>query len=319
MSVSIKSISAFAFVVVLLVATVCPAMVTVHGEGRWPMDWPAELSPFRSRARTLGIASAKQETVYEIRFKKRENFEKLWPIILRLKSKAAPLRLRIAREPTQGQDKEFVNGGGPMVRIYCPPYNTRSIRELGMASPTEPAWPESVRWRDGTLPEYAAKSYGGDDWVGVLEERPREPWDWLSVVDERPRGLICRARIEIELVVDGTVIDLNRILLPADAPIIDRRGPADREKGPQTHTDWLREFLVRVESLRPGATRGELLEVFTAEGGLSTRSSRTYVYKDCEFVKVNVRFKPADDGRFESHEDMITEISKPFVEWSILD
>ncbi|MHC4351821.1 MAG: hypothetical protein ACYTE3_22325 [Planctomycetota bacterium] len=319
MNVSIKAISAFAFVAVLLVATVCPAMMVIYGEGKWPMDWPAELSPFRSQARTLDFASAYQETIYEIRFEKRENFEKLWPTILKLKSKGAPLRLSVTREPPQGQSELFVNGSEPMVRIYCPPYNTRSIRELGMASPTEPAWPESVRWRDGTLPEYAAKSYGGDDWVGVLEERPRDPWDWLLAVDEHPRGFRYRARIEIGLEIDGTVIDLNRIPLPADTPIIDRREPADTEKGPQNHTDWLREFLVRVESLRPGATRGELLKVFRAEGGQSTRSSRTYVYNDCKFVKVNVRFKPIDSGRFESPEDVITEISKPFVEWSILD
>jgi len=30
-------------------------------------------------------------------------------------------------------------------------------------------------------------------------------------------------RTEIELVVGGTIIDLNRILLPPDTPIIDRR------------------------------------------------------------------------------------------------
>ena len=32
-----------------------------------------------------------------------------------------------------------------------------------------------------------------------------------------------RARIDIELVVDGNIVDLNRIPLPADTPIIDKR------------------------------------------------------------------------------------------------
>jgi hypothetical protein len=39
-----------------------------------------------------------------------------------------------------------------------------------------------------------------------------------------------RARVDIHLVVDGEVIDLNRIPLPADTPIIDKRWPSDTEK-----------------------------------------------------------------------------------------
>ena len=35
-----------------------------------------------------------------------------------------------------------------------------------------------------------------------------------------------RARIDLELVVDGKIIDLNRIQIPSDAPIIDKRFPA---------------------------------------------------------------------------------------------
>jgi hypothetical protein len=46
---------------------------------------------------------------------------------------------------------------------------------------------------------------------------------WIPVEEEKPRGFMNRARTEIEFVVDGTIIDLNRILLPPDTPIIDRR------------------------------------------------------------------------------------------------
>ena len=38
-----------------------------------------------------------------------------------------------------------------------------------------------------------------------------------------PWGFMYRARTEIELVVDGRIIDLNRIPLPPETPIIDRR------------------------------------------------------------------------------------------------
>jgi hypothetical protein len=36
-------------------------------------------------------------------------------------------------------------------------------------------------------------------------------------------GLMYRARVDIVLIVDGKIVDLNRIPLPADTPIIDKR------------------------------------------------------------------------------------------------
>jgi hypothetical protein len=34
---------------------------------------------------------------------------------------------------------------------------------------------------------------------------------------------IMRARTDIELIVDGDIVDWSRVRLPADAPVIDRR------------------------------------------------------------------------------------------------
>ena len=39
-----------------------------------------------------------------------------------------------------------------------------------------------------------------------------------------------RARLDIELSVDGDIVDLNRIPLPADTPIIDKRFEEVNEK-----------------------------------------------------------------------------------------
>ena len=39
----------------------------------------------------------------------------------------------------------------------------------------------------------------------------------------RPYYYRRRARIDIELIVDGDIVDLNRIPLPTDTPIIDKR------------------------------------------------------------------------------------------------
>ena len=51
-------------------------------------------------------------------------------------------------------------------------------------------------------------------------------WRPLAEVPEGDRGFHHRARTEITLFVDGKVIDLNRIPLPNDALLIDRRFPA---------------------------------------------------------------------------------------------
>jgi hypothetical protein len=37
------------------------------------------------------------------------------------------------------------------------------------------------------------------------------------------RGIMYRARTDIVLIIDGNIVDLNRIPMPADTPIIDRR------------------------------------------------------------------------------------------------
>ena len=75
-------------------------------------------------------------------------------------------------------------------------------------------------------------------------------------------------------------------------------------------------------------TRADLLKVFTTEGGLSTDLRRTYVYRGCPYIKVDVEFdavgRPARDseGRvtlLEGDRDIMTKISKPYLEWNVLD
>ena len=67
------------------------------------------------------------------------------------------------------------------------------------------------------LPEYVF--YDNGKWAPYDPNAKREPLkDW--VVQSLK---VKRARIDIELVVDGNIVDLNRIPLPADTPIIDKR------------------------------------------------------------------------------------------------
>jgi len=84
---------------------------------------------------------------------------------------------------------------------------------------------------------------------------------------------------------------------------------------------WIAASLTDMQSIKPGMTRGDLLKIFTTEGGISNRTWRRYVYRRCGFTKVDVEFAPAGDPKStaENPADRITKISKPFLEWSVMD
>lgn len=88
------------------------------------------------------------------------------------------------------------------------------------------------------------------------------------------------------------------------------------------HTEWVAKSLKEMESVKVGMTRSELLKVFKEEGGLSTRKWRRYAYRDCAYIKVDVEFEPVGEPEnklSQSTNDKIIKISKPFLEWSIVD
>ena len=62
-------------------------------------------------------------------------------------------------------------------------------------------------------------------------------------------------------------------------------------------------------------TRSDLLRVFTTEGGLSSRTHRTFVLKECRTIKVDVEFSGSGDEA----EDKITQISRPYLGYGVYD
>jgi hypothetical protein len=92
----------------------------------------------------------------------------------------------------------------------------------------------------------------------------------------------------------------------------------------ESHIDWVTEVLIRMQTVKLGMTRNELLKIFTTEGGISTGLRRTFVSRDCPFFKVDVEFRAVgrpsrdqdrrvtlqEDGR-----DVIVKISKPYLEF----
>ena len=57
------------------------------------------------------------------------------------------------------------------------------------------------------------------------------------------------------------------------------------------------------------------------EGGISTRTQRTYVVKGCPYIHVDVEFSPAGNkqGFEEDPNDEIVKISKPYLDFAHMD
>jgi hypothetical protein len=103
---------------------------------------------------------------------------------------------------------------------------------------------------------------------------------------------------------------------------------ASQEQGTQDHIAWVTHTLVKMETIKPGMIREDLLKVFKTEGGWSTALQRTFVSRDCPYFKVDVEFKPVprpdrDNARFvtsvEDNRDIIVKVSKPYLQFSIMD
>ncbi len=223
--------------VLFLVAFGASGMVSTSPQGKWPSDWPKELEPLRSCSKTVTIATGIQQDIYEIPFTNRSEFQKIWPTILNLKSPGAPLRLfRVGSSPPR-QWGSLLSNRSPCVRIYAPTGgytggpsggatpNLQAVQRLvetGEMLHAGPPWPPSVLTSTGHLPEF------------VVADRRAGRLEWVSAVGnakgqnpEKPAGFLFRARVDLDLVVDGTVVDMNEVLIPADTPILDERFGTD--------------------------------------------------------------------------------------------
>ena len=96
----------------------------------------------------------------------------------------------------------------------------------------------------------------------------------------------------------------------------------------QDYVAWVAEVLKRMQTVKPGMTRETLYRVFTTEGGLDQVLRRRFVSRDCPYFKVDVEFQavrlPERDGSgratlAEDGKDIILKISRPYLEFSIVD
>jgi len=119
---------------------------------------------------------------------------------------------------------------------------------------------------------------------------------------------------------------------PADESLLPQwakgRAQIDDESVPmgpvltEERTRWIAKTLRQIERIEPGTHRKDLAPILRTEGGMYSRGQRTYVHVDCPFIKVDVRFKGADnkgDPHEESPDDVIESISRPYLAWSVAD
>lgn len=99
---------------IILIARVCLADYSVSDKGLWPSSWPKELEVLRKSSRTL-IGPRVEYRNYAIPFTDREHFEKLWPHLLSVKTKDAPVIL--VKAPNFFLGKEAKAG----VIVHSPP------------------------------------------------------------------------------------------------------------------------------------------------------------------------------------------------------
>ena len=112
------------------------------------------------------------------------------------------------------------------------------------------------------------------------------------------------------------------------SPVPAHTAGAARQQSSQSHVAWVADALTRMQTIKPGMTRTDLLKVFTTEGGLFNGLQRTFVSRDCLYFKVDVEFeavgRPARDrdGRvtlIEDGRDIIVKISRPYLALANVD
>ncbi len=85
---------------------------------------------------------------------------------------------------------------------------------------------------------------------------------------------------------------------------------------------WIVNVLNQTQTLHAGMKRRELDHLLTTEGGISTRRQRTYVLRECKYIKFDIQFQevpgPADSIEG-SPEDVIVSVSRPYLEFGHSD
>jgi hypothetical protein len=114
------------------------------------------------------------------------------------------------------------------------------------------------------------------------------------------------------------------VMLCGLATLFQQPSTAAKTQNPQAQAcGVIEEALEDLRSIKAGTTRGAVETKFEPDGGLSFFDDKTqhcrYVYKKCNFIKVDVDFKLAKKSTPGSPEDVMVKISKPYLEYPAND
>jgi len=185
-----------------------------------------------------------------------------------------------------------------------------------------------------TLPSFRLEIYRKGGYKGIIE--PGEPiLDWHFWKDGQQVAVSYgqgNDQVAYALYDLATARPIERVAETSDESLLPQwaksEGQIQAESVPmsaeltQERMQWIGKVLRQIGQIRPGMKRKDLLTVFTTEGGLSTRTQRTYVYRDCPYIKVTVHFKAPEDEITELNEDLddiIESLSQPFLAGSTVD
>jgi len=107
------------------------------------------------------------------------------------------------------------------------------------------------------------------------------------------------------------------------APVVGQTDPglAVRAVGvDKTLMEQVADAMRKCGAIKPGMRRSDLSSDFTTEGGLSTAKHRTYVYRDCPYIKIDLDFGLSDAKQTDERpSDVIEKVSTPYLQWNIGD
>ena len=92
------------------------------------------------------------------------------------------------------------------------------------------------------------------------------------------------------------------------------------QTSPDDNCAAIRDALKEIGELKPGDSRAQLERSFELDGGLNSRTNTRYVFKKCQYIKVEVEFPTTGNGTAAfSPTDKIVKVSRLYLENPVYD
>lgn len=77
--------------------------------------------------------------------------------------------------------------------------------------------------------------------------------------------------------------------------------------------------LEAARQIKPGMTRGDVESHFYVDGGAQIPDATRYVYRGCQYIRVDVSFKLPPSATEFSPNDIVIEASRPYLAYPTMD